>query len=121
MEIFDLCNKCGKKRKTVRKGLQMVKGSSSIFFSLVHMYLSSLRNGEILLLNLVWLLVYSSIMRVTTSTFRKVSIFSSSDIQVIQAERNLAVNTDSIRVQYSIRVQLSGRNDYEFTRLVATE
>ena len=42
-------------------------------------------------------------------------------VKVIQTECKLGMKTDSLRNQYGITAQLSGRNGYDVTRLVATE
>ena len=55
---------------------------------------------------LVALLVYSSFKRVATSILRSNSVITSSDSLVIQTERELGVNTDSVGIQYSITAQM---------------
>ena len=56
-----------------------------------------------------------------TSMLRRISVFTNSGSQVSQVDRKRVVKTDSLRVQYSIAAQLSGWNDCDVTRLVATE
>ena len=67
----------------------------------------AIRNKE----KLVALLVYPSFRRVTTGILRRILVITSSGSQVLP----------SIRIQYSITAQLSGWNDYDVTRQVATE
>ena len=67
------------------------------------------------------LLVYSTFGRVAGSMLRRISVFTSSGSQLIQVEVKLVVNTVSVRNQYSITAQISGRKDCDVTRLVARE
>ena len=60
-------------------------------------------------------------MVVAIIILQRISIFTSSDRQVNEAGFKRRLNTDSLRIQYSITAQLNGRNDCDVTRLVATE
>ena len=66
-------------------------------------------------------LVHSSLRRVPTIMIRRISVFISSGSQVSQVECKWVVNTDSLRIQYSITAHLKGCDDYDVTRQVATE
>ena len=85
--------------------------SSMVYIPSSGSILSVFRNRK----KLVALLIYSSFIRVRTSSIRRFSIFTGSGSKVIQAENNLGVNMDWLRIQYSITSQLSGRNDFDVT------
>ena len=68
----------------------------------------------------VALLVYSSFMQITTSGLHRISVFTSSGSQFVQTERNWGLNTDELRIFYSITAPLIGRDGSDVTRLVAT-
>ena len=79
--------------------------------------MSIFRNEE----KLVALVEYSSFKRLAISMLQKFSVFIRSGSQVSQFERNKAVKTDSLCIQFSITVQHSRWNDCDVTGLVATE
>ena len=85
--------------------------------SLISLRVFAFRNDE----KVAALLVYFSSRRVATSMHRRISVLTSSGSQFSQVDRKFEVKTVSLRFRYSSMAQVSGWNNFDITRIVATK